>query len=267
MRYVREDRPGLSWARNRGLQVVEGEIVAFTDDDVAVDRYWLAELVKGFTVAENVGCVTGTAYPMELETQSQMWFEQFGGFNKGYTRRVFDLVKHRSSHPLFPYAAGQFGTGANMAYRVSSLEKIRGFDPALGTGTPTLGCEDLAAFVQIILAGYTLVYEPGAIVHHLHRRDYAALRKQVYGYGLSLTAYLTKCMIDRPRFIVDIAVKTPRGIVYALSSQSPKNARKRHDYPRELTTIERKGMLLGPFAYVWSRRLARKLQMEATHEA
>ena len=74
-------------------------------------------------------------------------------------------------------------------------------------------------------------------------------------------------MIDRPRSIVDLAAKAPRGLVYALSSQSPKNARKRHDYPRELTAIERKGMLLGPFAYIWSRQQARKLKDRAAQEA
>ena len=48
MRYVREDRPGLSCARNRGLREARAGIVAFTDDDVRVDPLWVAALVRGF---------------------------------------------------------------------------------------------------------------------------------------------------------------------------------------------------------------------------
>ncbi len=260
IRYVREDQPGLGCAHNRGLEDVRGEIVAFTDDDVVVDRWWLAELVKGFAGAANVGCVTGMIFPRELQTQAQMWIEQHGGFGKGYVRRVFDLAENRPAGHLYPYAAGAFGSGANMAFRTAALCAVGGFDPALGAGSPGVGGDDLAGFFQIIMAGYALVYEPGAIVHHLHRREYAGLRKQVYGYGVGLTAYLTKCLIDRPSLLFDFAVKIPGGLAYALSARSPKNRRKHYDYPRELTMIELKGMLHGPFAYVRGRGQTRHMR-------
>jgi hypothetical protein len=44
VRYVPEPRPGLSYARNRGVLEAHGEIVAFTDDDILVDPQWLAAL-------------------------------------------------------------------------------------------------------------------------------------------------------------------------------------------------------------------------------
>jgi GT2 family glycosyltransferase len=259
VRYVREDRPGGAWAHNRGLMDVKAPLVAVTDDDVVVDRHWLAALVKGFSVAENVACVTGMIFPTELETPAQVWIEQYGGFGKGFTRRVFDLGGHRRKSPLFPYAAGAFGSGANMAFRTSVLRAMGGFDPVLGAGNVARGGDDLAAFFKVITAGYTLVYEPAAIVHHRHHREYDDLRQQMYGYGVGLTAYLTKSLVDKPGLLLDVAARIPHGLVYALSPRSPKNMRKLVDYPRELTTIERKGMLYGPCAYLRGRWQTQKM--------
>lgn len=258
VRYVRENRPGLAAAHNCGLQAARGEFIAFTDDDVAVDRYWLAELIKDFYVSENVGCVTGLILPAELETPAQVWIEEFSGFGKGYARKIYDLNRNRPDFPLFPYTAGRFGSGANMAFRVSVLRGLNGFDPATGTGTPALGGDDLSMFFQVITYGYQIVYEPAAMLRHWHYRDYASLRRQVYGYGAGLSAYLTKVVIDQPGLLPDIAAKVIPGLRYAFSPSSHKNQRKPSDYPKELNSLERKGMLYGPIAYLRSRWQSRR---------
>src|SRR5262249_44961707 len=46
--YVREDRPGLDIARNRGVRAARGDIVAFTDDDVRLHPRWLERLTAAF---------------------------------------------------------------------------------------------------------------------------------------------------------------------------------------------------------------------------
>jgi hypothetical protein len=51
-RYLREDRAGLSRARNAGLQAATYEIVAYTDDDVLVDLDWIAGLLRGFRASK-----------------------------------------------------------------------------------------------------------------------------------------------------------------------------------------------------------------------
>lgn len=253
VRYVREDEPGLACAHNRGLLETNAPIVAFTDDDVVVDRHWLTELVAGFECAPNVGCVTGMILPAELETPPQIWIEQYSGFSKGFALKVFDLDQHRPANPLFPYVAGTMGSGASMAFRRDALEKIGGFDPALGAGSKGVGGDDLAAFFEIITHGFALVYTPASLLYHWHRRDYEGLRRQAYGYGVGLFAFLTKTVVERPSRIVDFIMKLPLGIFYIFSAKSPKNRNKQRTYPSELTWIERKGMLYGPVAYLRSR--------------
>ena len=263
LRYVREDRPGLAIAHNRGLAEVTTSIVAFTDDDVLLDPGWLREIMAEFQADPAVACVTGMIVPLEIETAPQGWIEEFGGFGKGFERQVFDLAEHRRDHPLFPYAAGMFGSGANMAFRTGALRRIGGFDPALGAGTTAQGADDLAAFLEIILSGHRLVYQPAALLRHQHRRDYAGLRRQVRGYGVGLGAYLTKLVLDHPDRLPELLRRAPVGLRHALSPNSTKNRKKQGSYPAELTRLELLGLVQGPLAYLRSRWETRRLRRPA----
>jgi glycosyltransferase involved in cell wall biosynthesis len=257
IRYLNLSRPGKSLAYNYGLTQAKGDIVAFTDDDVVVDPHWLSGLVRGFQATDRVACVTGMVLPQEIETPAQAWFEQYGGFTKGFDDQIFDMRQHHPGSRLFPYAAGMFGSGNSMAFKRDILQSIGNFDPALGPGTPAQGGEDLATYFQVITQGYRLVYTPGAIVHHLHRRDYSGLRKQMYGYGLGLTAYVTKSVLETPHLALRFALAAPMGLFYAFSTHSPKNRKKAAGYPADLTKLERAGMIHGPIAYLRHRRYVR----------
>ena len=118
--------------RNRSAREAGTEIVALTDDDVALDPDWLGFLVAGFDRPE-VACVTGLILPSQLETRAQLLIEEFGGFSKGFERRRWDLDRHRLDHPLYPYLFGMYGSGANAAWRRSVLLEIGGYDACLGT--------------------------------------------------------------------------------------------------------------------------------------
>ena len=251
-KYVREDRPGLARAHNCGLEHVTAPFVAFTDDDVVVDPAWLDGLLAGFAVDERVACVTGMIFPLELETPAQDWLEHYAGFNKGFAPQVFD-ARRGSPDPLFPYTAGSFGSGANMAFRTDVLVAMQGFEPALGAGTEAKGGDDLAAFFDVIAAGHVIAYEPGAIVYHQHNRTFEALRRQTFGYGAGLTAYLAKTVVDEPRRVLDMLARAPRAARHALSPSSTKNERLPADTPATLVRRERLGMLVGPALYLLSR--------------
>ncbi len=264
LRYVREDRQGPSWARNRGIMVTRGEILAFADDDVIVDPYWLVGLVRGFSIAENVACVTGLVLPTELETSAQFLFEEYCGFTRGFIRRVYDFKENHQKLPLHPYIAGRFGTGASMAFRTAFIHSVDGFDPALGGIGPVRCSQDIALFFQVLTRGYKLVYEPASLLYHLHRREYTQLCKQIYNYGVGFTAYLVKNLLDNPRLVFDFVGKLPYAFFYLLQLQPLKQKEKPTHYPKELTITQWKGMLYGPFAYVRSRLEARKLSRKFT---
>jgi GT2 family glycosyltransferase len=255
IRYLREDATGSASARNRGIREVETELVAMTDDDTVVDRHWLTEVARAFAAFPAAATVSGLLLPMELDTPPQLWFEQYGGFSRGFVRRVFDLGDNRpAGEPLFPWTTGLFGTGNNFAFRTDAIREVGGFDAALGNGTPALGGVDSEILLRTILRGHTIVYEPRAVVHHAHRPDYSALRRQIHAYGAGMVATHMKTLLANPGLSLDFARKLPSGLRFALSSDSSKNASKRNDYPRELTWLELGGMLYGPVGYARSRR-------------
>jgi GT2 family glycosyltransferase len=225
VRLITVPEPGLSRARNAGLAAATGEIVAFTDDDVVVDRRWAEWLLDAF-VDENVACVTGLVLPWELRTPAQALFEQFGGFGKGFRRRRFDLAADRDPSSLYPYAAGVFGTGANGAFRAGALRAAGGFDVCLGTGSPARGGEDLDVHLTLIQRGYAIVYEPGALIRHSHHADMAALRKQIFDYGAGLSAMLAKRWFTSRHERRELTAKLVEGMRYLLRGTSPKNAHK-----------------------------------------
>lgn len=252
IRYSREMHPGLGWAHNCGLRHAQGEFIAFTDDDVIVDRHWLSELLRGFGLGKTVGCVTGLVVPQEIETPSQYWFDVHSGFNKGFQRRLFDMQTNRPGDRLFPYRSSMFGTGANMAFRAEALRSVGGLDPALGPGTAAKNGEDLDIYFRIIKAGYQLVYLPSAFVHHRHRSDYAALRDQFYTYGVGFTAYLTKLVAMNPLDGVRLVARIPAIVAFARRAQAVGDSAPDFPYPGELTKVELKGRLYGPVAYARS---------------
>lgn len=255
--YVREDIAGLARAHNTGVRHSSGELLAFTDDDVIADSRWISSIASNFLKSEAIGCVTGMILPAELVTQAQLWTERHGGFGKGLSRRVFDIRRRTEEAPLFPYAAGAFGSGANMAFRRTTLQKMGGFDNALGAGTIARGGDDLASFVSALKTGDQLAYEPGAIVWHFHRRDFEGMRRQAYGYGVGLGAFLTKQVVEDPRQLAFFARRLPAAIRHLFSRTSEKMSRLPDDYPGSLVWAERLGILVGVPSYIRSRLKAR----------
>ncbi|MFJ3442712.1 glycosyltransferase [Streptomyces sp. NPDC086081] len=267
VRYLCEPVPGLAVAHNAGLAAVRGEVVAFTDDDVVADPRWLTELTAPFAADAALGCGTGLILPARLTTPAQVLLESHGGFAKGFTPRTYDPADPPVDEPLFPFTAGRFGSGANMAFRTEVLRSVGGFDPATGAGTAARGGDDLYGFVRVLAEGYRLRYTPYALVWHHHRETWRDVETQAYGYGAGLTAYLTAVLVNRPALLPAFLARLPRGLAHARALTAARETRgggtpgdhdvRTHPWPRRLSRLQRRGMVYGPVGYLKARRALR----------
>ncbi|WP_160311594.1 glycosyltransferase [Streptacidiphilus melanogenes] len=261
IRYLREPAPGLSWARNCGLAEARGEICAFTDDDVIVDDEWISALTDVFEADHRVACVTGFIAPAELDTEAQLVIEAYAPAGRGFAPQTWSL-RGAQEDPMVQFSAGRFGCGANMAFRTEVLRGFRGFDRATGTGSPARGGEDLLAFQQVLTAGHTIAYQPDAVVWHRHRRSMDALVRQVGGFGIGFSAYLTAAVVRRPRLLLVLLRRLPTGAWrwhQASQGRAQAAASGYQEIFRLLKRRERRGFLLGPICYLESVRRQRSV--------
>jgi len=260
LRYICEERPGLDWARNRAIAEAQGEILAYTDDDARPDPDWLEEFARAFADPQ-VDALTGLVVPAELETPAQITFEDlYGGFGKGFEQKLY-----HKSHPTrraFPYAAGVYGAGCNMAFRRELFERIGQFDEALDVGTATGGGGDMDIFIRVLRSGATLLYEPRVVVRHLHRRDMAALERQMGGYARAFFAYLSKwAIIDRHRAL-DILGYAGRAWVLWIFLKAVMSLLGRNGVPKAVAVAQFRNAPLGPLAYWQARRQVKHIREE-----
>jgi glycosyltransferase involved in cell wall biosynthesis len=252
-RYVREDRPGLDWARNRGIQEARHEIIAYMDDDALAAQGWLRGIASAFADRE-VMAVTGMVLPAELETPAQNDFERYGGMSKGFIGYTIyrDQLDKRAR-----FWSSNWGVGANMAFRRSLFSYIGGFDIALDVGTPTNGAGDIEFFYRTVTAGYPLRYEPAAMAYHVHRRDNRTLERQIYNNGRSFLAYLLTVARNEPQKSQVVFYFALRWWLWPwLLHRLIRSWFNRDQWTAHYTWIELKGALSGWKAYQTAQKIA-----------
>ena len=160
LRYVYEERPGLSRARNRGVAMATGGIVAFLDDDAAPRPDWARQLIRAFERDSAVGCVGGACVAaFERGARRPRWLSdrllQFAGIT-----RFGSTAREARSSTEWPF-------GANIAFRAAALTTERPFSEDLGRhGTTLLSGEEFALVEAVRAAGWKVWLEPRAVVDH-----------------------------------------------------------------------------------------------------
>jgi GT2 family glycosyltransferase len=191
-RWVHETRPGSSWARNRGIEEADHDLIAYIDDDCVADRSWLTALRQPFDVI-GVDAVTTAVLARRADLAVPLLIDDRYPYFRGWASKRFE---GSTTTPDSPFDAWRLGTGASMAWRRTTLQSLGGFDPALGAGTPVGSGDELDLFRRALDAGATVVYEPQALVYHDHPETVRAIRRTLIRYGLGAGARAAKTLIE-----------------------------------------------------------------------
>ena len=157
LKYVFEPKQGLSYARNRGIEEAQGELILFTDDDVLPEPDWMQNVIDGMKRHGAHAC-GGYVAPI-WEVTPPVWLtERFHGFLAIRTDRTDD---YQISDPK------QAPFGANMAVAKKVFSDVGLFDTRRGRKGKVLASgEDGELFERILAAGYKVWFLGSARVHH-----------------------------------------------------------------------------------------------------
>jgi len=178
LKYSFEPVPGLSHARNLGIQVSHGVIIAFIDDDVLVSREWLTEVRNAFQQYDPV-CVGGRVL---LEERSRpAWWDKAYDAHVGEFDRGTSVIFYEDSDQRL------IGIGANMMFKRIAFEKHGLFRTDMGKTPNQLNTGEETDMVQRLRKpNKVIIYYPNALLYHCpsaERFSKRYLRKHSYGLG------------------------------------------------------------------------------------
>jgi GT2 family glycosyltransferase len=148
---------GLSGARNSGVGVASGSIVAFLDDDAVAEPGWLAGLCEPFIDKDVIA--TGGRADAAWDTVRPSWFPEEFDWVVGCSYRGMPTSTAAVRNPL----------GCSMAFRRSVFEEVGGFRPEIGRlGRRPVGCEETELCIRAtrMAPGSRILYVPTAVVRH-----------------------------------------------------------------------------------------------------
>ena len=162
LNYTFEAKQGLSHARNQGINVSNGAILVFIDDDIRVSKNWLQSIVDAFTT-QNCDAVGGRIHIKSLTKLPKWITPDMYGF-LGY-QDFGDESRPMDGYKEFPF-------GGNMAVRRSVFDKIGLFDTEMGRKGAGLKKEELFKgeetdfFHRLADVGGQFYYQSDALVLH-----------------------------------------------------------------------------------------------------
>lgn len=170
-------KPGVVAAMNAGLTVLEGDILAITDDDAVPHPDWIEQIEQHFLVDDQVSGVGGRDYVYHgdvledgaaLEVGTVSWFGRATGNHHigiGEAREV-DVLK-----------------GVNMSFRKTAIHNLKFDERMKGTGAQVHF--EMAFCLALKKKGWKLIYDPKIAVDHYPATRFDEDKRQVF----NATAY------------------------------------------------------------------------------
>ncbi len=218
VRLAYEEKPGSYAARNKGISLAKGEVLAFTDSDCIPSQKWLEKGLDQLRAEPNCGFVAGEIKIFFITPEKPNPIELYDS--------LFNLQQQK-------YVEEQgWGATANLFAFREVFESVGVFDATLQSGG------DAEWGKRVSAAGYSTFYADGCYILHPARHSFSELcrkdRRTVRGaYTLSQTSshehILQSFVFDNSFFA---SVRPPLRSAFRKSYQD-----KRLKQPRQKTIV------------------------------
>ena len=177
---VSESKPGPAAARNKGIELARGDVIAFTDADCIADERWIQQISSAFAQDEALDAVGGVERPFAEHSTlihrvvSATWLPPS-------ERLEMSVIDDKDE-----WLEGIFISTFNCAIRRTCLENIEGFDEEY------YPCgEDMDLWFRALESNAKIIaWHPKIIVEHHQALSMRALLRKMFFYGEAL-AHLT----------------------------------------------------------------------------
>jgi len=206
LRRIFEDKQGQSHARNAAAQAARGDLVVWTDDDVLVDRHWLAEMLVAARARPECSFFGGPIEPWFEHDPPQWLLDAWPSINGAFAFRDLGNEPFEFDLKRLPY-------GANYAVQ-TSVQREFPYNPKLGrVATGEVRGEETDVLHKLIAAGHRGWWVPTSKVKHFipaERLTLDYIRRFFHGIGQtefirkrSEAGQATIAMWERPRTLVN----------------------------------------------------------------
>ena len=189
VRVIDQLNRGASAARDAGLRVASGEIVAYVDSDVTVTRDWLQKLVLPFSDSTVAAVAGQTIFRNNDKCASWM--------------RSVDIARRNARRRTYTRLAN----GPNCAFRRNVLLEIGGFNPQW------YHAEDTEVSYRIWHRGLRIQYVPEAVVYHVPEDNWRTYVRKRYrdakAFTRMLTRYTRQAVLEDVFVTLDMKIQPP----------------------------------------------------------
>ncbi|TAK60503.1 glycosyltransferase family 2 protein [Methylobacter sp.] len=185
--HVKVDFTGNAKARDYGIGLAQGRIIAFPDDDCAYDKDVLKKVVAEFKRRPNLSILVAGSYDFSssgfsigVNSHNAQYFSRFKMMGVEFTQ-FFDRKKIDS--------------------------KLFHLDHDFGIGSKYSGAEGFELLYRLLRAGCTAFYNPEIKIYHPNKDHYKLGTGRMLMYSTGIGAYIRKFANQQDVFIIYYIVR------------------------------------------------------------
>ena len=161
--WLAEPTPGKSYALNRAIPHLQGDVIAFVDDDHRVDVSYLSGIARAAKAYPDASLFCGRIFP-DWDGREPHWVHDNG------PHRIYPLPVPRFDHGDEPreFTADEaVPGGGNLSLRRTVFDRVSEFATDLGPhGHDLGGGEDIDFVLRVLATGARLRYVPDVVQYH-----------------------------------------------------------------------------------------------------